>query len=172
MLTILGCECPAVCVDILANIIILGKVEEPPDLGGPLGSPHSGLLSVSKPRQIIFSLLDNHQVDNRQVMADNATTDRFPATLTITPAIPTEARSACRVKQPVKKISRGGNEQFELYHGNKRLTPVEHKADTPRGQHSLLHWETLFVTATHDLEDIALEFLQKHGSQYANTLEQ
>jgi hypothetical protein len=153
MLTILGCECPAVCVDILADIIILEKVEELPDLGGSLGSSHSGLLSVSQPRQIVLSLLDNHQVDNRQVMADNATTDRLPATLTVTPAIPTEAGSACIVKQPVKTFSAGGNEQFELYHGSSSLTPGEQKADTPRGQHSLLHWETLFVTATHDLED-------------------
>jgi hypothetical protein len=64
-LTILGSECPAVSVHVLAHIIILGKVEQLPDLGGPLGSPHPGLLSISQTRQIILTLLDNHQVDNR-----------------------------------------------------------------------------------------------------------
>jgi len=81
-LTVLGSECPAVCVHILADIIILRQVEQLPDLGGPLGSPHPGLLGVSQTRQIILTLLDNHQVDNREVLADNATTDRLPPALT------------------------------------------------------------------------------------------
>jgi len=39
-------------------------------------------------------------------------------------------------------------------------TPVEQKANTTRSQNSLLHWEALLVTSTHDLEDITLELLQ------------
>lgn len=65
MLTVLGSEGSAVSVDILADIIILGKVKQLPDLRCPLGSPHPGLLSVSKARQVILTLLDNHQVNNR-----------------------------------------------------------------------------------------------------------
>jgi len=95
-LTVLGSECPAVCVYILADIILLRQVEKLPDLGGPFGSPHPGLLGVSQTRQIILTLLDNHQVDNREVLADNATTDRLPPALTITPTITTEAWSAYR----------------------------------------------------------------------------
>lgn len=64
LLTFLVNECPAVCVDVIADIIILSKVEELLDLGSSLGSPHPGLLSVSKARQIILTLLDNHQVNN------------------------------------------------------------------------------------------------------------
>jgi hypothetical protein len=43
---------------------------------------------------------------------------------------------------------------------NTGLTPVEEKADTSRGKHSLLHWETLLVTTSHNLEDITIKFLQ------------
>jgi hypothetical protein len=74
-LTTLGCECPAVCVDILAHIIILGKVEELPDLGRSLGAPHPGLLSVSQAWKVILTLLDDDQVNDGQVLAHNATSD-------------------------------------------------------------------------------------------------
>jgi hypothetical protein len=47
-LIVIGSECPAVYVHVLAYIIILGKVEQLPNLGGPLGTPHPCLLSVSK----------------------------------------------------------------------------------------------------------------------------
>jgi hypothetical protein len=50
-------------------------------------------------------------------------------------------------------------------------TPVKQKADTSRSQHSLLHWETLLVTPTHDLKDIALEFLQNKGMLHMHTFE-
>jgi hypothetical protein len=95
MLTLLVGEGSAVGVDILADIIILRKVKQLPDLGCPLGSPHPGLLSVGQAREIILTLLNNHQVDDRQVLADDATTDRFPPALTITPSKSTEAGSAC-----------------------------------------------------------------------------
>ena len=65
MLTLLVREGSAVSVHILADIIILSKVEQLPDLGGPLGSPHPRLLCVGQARQIILALLDDHQVDNR-----------------------------------------------------------------------------------------------------------
>jgi hypothetical protein len=38
---------------------------------------------------------------------------------------------------------------------------VEQQANTPRGEDTLLHGEALLVTASHDLEYIALELLQK-----------
>jgi hypothetical protein len=94
-LTLLVGEGSAVGVDILADIIILSKVEQLPDLGCPLGSPHPWLLSVGQAREIILTLLNNHQVDDREVLADNATTDRFPPALTITPSESTEAWGAC-----------------------------------------------------------------------------
>jgi hypothetical protein len=46
-LTVLGSELPAVYAHVLAYIIILGKVEQLPNLRGPLGTPHPCLLSVS-----------------------------------------------------------------------------------------------------------------------------
>jgi hypothetical protein len=47
-LTVLGSEMPAVYAHVLAYIIILGKVEQLPNLRGPLGTPHPCLLSVSQ----------------------------------------------------------------------------------------------------------------------------
>jgi hypothetical protein len=125
MLTILGSECPAICVDVLADIIILGKVEELPDLGCPLGSPHPGLLSVSQAGKIILTLLDNHQVDNRQVLADNATTDRLPPALTITPAIPTEARSAYKKHKQMSHVRTSARRE------NNSISSLEANAEIP-----------------------------------------
>jgi hypothetical protein len=38
---------------------------------------------------------------------------------------------------------------------------MEWQANTPRGEDTLLPGEALLVTASHDLEYIALEFLEK-----------
>jgi hypothetical protein len=46
-LTILGSECLAVRVHVLAHVVILCKIEQLPDLGGPFGTPHPWLLCVS-----------------------------------------------------------------------------------------------------------------------------
>ena len=43
------------------------------------------------------------------------------------------------------------------------LTSDQKKANTPRGQDSLFHWESLLVTSSHDFEDIAFEFLSYIG---------
>lgn len=51
-LAILALKAASVCVDILAHVIILGQVEELPDLGCPLGTPHAGLVIIGQPRQI------------------------------------------------------------------------------------------------------------------------
>jgi len=42
----------------------------------------------------------------------------------------------------------------------KNLTSMEQESDTTRGQHSLLHWEALFVTSTSDFKNISFKFLQ------------
>jgi hypothetical protein len=58
-LTVLGSECPAVCVHVLAYIIILRKVEQLPDLGGPLGSSHTCILEVRTPCFIVKHCLSH-----------------------------------------------------------------------------------------------------------------
>lgn len=51
-LAVLALKPAPVGVDILAYIIILGQVEQLPDLGGSLGTPHAGLVIICKPRQV------------------------------------------------------------------------------------------------------------------------
>jgi len=42
---------------------------------------------------------------------------------------------------------------------------MEQEPNTARCQHSLLHWESLFVTPTSNFEDVAFKFLQVAKSQ-------
>ena len=130
-LTFLVSEFAAVSVDILPDIIILSKVEQLADLGSSLGTSHPWLLGVGKPGKILLTLLDNDKVKNREILADNATTDRLSSPLSSPPSVSSETRS----------------------------TSVKQKADTTRGENSLFHWETLLVATSHDLEDVPLELL-------------
>ena len=59
------CESPPVSVDVLPDIIFLGKVKEFSNLGCPLWASHPWFFSVSQPRQIILTLLHYNQVQNR-----------------------------------------------------------------------------------------------------------
>lgn len=45
-LAILALKAAPVGVDILAHIIVLGQVEQLPDLGGSLGTTHAGLVII------------------------------------------------------------------------------------------------------------------------------
>lgn len=51
-LAVLALEAAPVSVDVLAHIIILGQVEELPDLGGSLGTSHARLVIIGQPRQV------------------------------------------------------------------------------------------------------------------------
>lgn len=94
-LTCFGCEGAAVCVDILADIILFGKVKQFPDLRCPFWTSHSWLLSISQPRKLIVTLLNNYQVEYGEIRTDNASSNRLPSPLTISPSIPTETRGTC-----------------------------------------------------------------------------
>ena len=51
-LAVLALKGAPVCVHVLAHVIILGQVEELPDLGSPLGTPQTGLVLICQPRQL------------------------------------------------------------------------------------------------------------------------
>jgi hypothetical protein len=76
-------------------------------------------------------LLDDEQVQNSDVLGDDATTARLTTALTLTATVPTETTRALRHEQEHALVR----------------------------QHALLHPEALLVVATHDLKDVAFPFL-------------
>lgn len=47
-----------------------------------------------------------------------------------------------------------------------KQTSVEQETNTARSQHSLLHWKTLLVTATHYFKHVTPELLQKKKGKF------
>jgi len=128
--------------DELADIIILGETEELADLGGALGTKTLGVDSVGDAGDIGLSLLDDGESEDGQVHGDDAAADGLALALT----------GAARA---VAGVSLG-----------------EEKADTGWVHNTLLHWETLLVVASGDLEDVALELVTDRvaGNLSAHTL--
>jgi hypothetical protein len=115
--------------DVLADIIILGQVEERSDLGGSLGSETAGADSVGETFDLVVSLLDDDKVENRKISADDATSDGLSLALT------------------------------SLALTVARVTLLEKKTDTLVGEDTLFHGETLLVVTTRDSEDVSLEII-------------
>jgi hypothetical protein len=84
---------------------------------------------ISDAWDLVFTLLDDGEGEDGQVHGDDASTDGF--TLALTSAAGTVAGVAVG----------------------------EEKADTGWVHDSLLHWETLLVVASGDLEDVSLELI-------------
>lgn len=59
-LAVLALKGAPVCVHVLAHIIILGQVEELPDLGSPLGSPQARLVLICQSRQLTWACTQSH----------------------------------------------------------------------------------------------------------------
>lgn len=115
--------------NVLANIILLAQVEELSDLGGSLWSQSLWERDVGQARNIVVSLLDDDQGQNGKIWPNNASTDGLSLALT------SAAWSVARVAV--------GKEE----------------TDTGWMHNTLLHWETLLVVSTGDLEDISLPLI-------------
>lgn len=115
--------------DVLADIVLLGEVEELADLSRTLGTKALGEDIVRKARDVVLTLLDNHEGKNSDVGADDATTDGLALAL---------ARTADTVA---------------------RVAVREEETDTVGQEDTLLHGETLLVVATSDAEDVALPLI-------------
>merc|ERR1712142_344074 len=115
--------------NILADIILLGQVEELADLGGSLRPKATGNSFIGQARDLISSLLDNCAGKDGQGTIHNATADRLPLALTLTAG--TEAGVA-------------------LAHQETHTLICE---DT------LLHGETLLIIASSDPEDVSFKLL-------------
>lgn len=94
-LTRFGSKSTAVGVDVFSDIVILGKIEELPNLWCPLRASHPGFLCVGQSGQIILTLLYYNQVQNRKVLTDNAPTHGFPPSLSIASSITSKAWATC-----------------------------------------------------------------------------
>lgn len=115
--------------DVLADIVILGEVEELADLGGALGSEALGLDDVGQAGDIGITLLDDGESEDGQVHGDDAATDGLSLALTGSAGA-------------VAGVAVG-----------------EQEADTAGVHDTLLHGETLLVVSTSDAEDVALELV-------------
>jgi len=127
LLGVLGLDLAA--NDELADIIILGQVEELADVVGTLGSEALGDGGVGKTGKVLLTLLDNGDGEDRHVGGDDASADGLALALT-------GAAGAVA-----------------------RVTLGQQEADTGGEEDSLLHGETLLVVTSGDAEDVTLELV-------------
>lgn len=120
--------------NVFPHIILLGQVEELPDLGRPLGTETLRENSVGESGNLIVTLLDDDKRENGNIGTDDAATNGFA--LALTGAAGTVAR----------------------------VTVGEEEADTVGEENTLLHRETLFVVATSDTENIAFPLITERIS--------
>ena len=117
--------------NVLADVVSLLEVEEFPDLGRALGAETLGKDVVGKAGVFLLTLLDDSEGKDGNVVADDASTNGLPATLT-------------RATGSVARVSVG-----------------EEQAGTDREEDTLLHRETLLVVTTSDTEDVSSPFRTK-----------
>jgi hypothetical protein len=64
------------------DIILLGQTKKSSNLGGALGAKALRVDNVGETWDVALSLLDNGQSQNRQILSDNAATDRLALAFT------------------------------------------------------------------------------------------
>jgi len=115
--------------DILANVVILGQVEQLPDLGGSLGPETAGDGVVGEAGNLLVALFDDGHGEHGEVTVHDASAHGF--TLAFTSA----ARAVAGVALGKEKLH------------------------TAVGQHTLLHGESLLVVTPGDAENVTLELV-------------
>ena len=120
--------------NVLADIIILGQVEQLADVVGSLGTQTTGDSVVGQSWDLLLSLLGDNQVKDGDVVSNNATSDGLALTLTST-------------TRAVRLVS--------------LLTQDAHSGV---GQDTLTHGETLLVVSSGDTKDVSFEFLSQDAS--------
>lgn len=111
------------------HIIFLAETEEAADLGCALGAEALGVNLIGEAGDVVVTLLDDGESEDRQVHGDDAAADGLA--LALTSAAGAVARVAVGEQEP----------------------------DTSRVHNTLLHRETLLVVSTGDAEDVALELV-------------
>lgn len=67
--------------DVLANIVSLLELEQFADLGGTLGTKTERINGVGQSGERAVALLDDDHVQDRQIVGDNASTNRSSSTM-------------------------------------------------------------------------------------------
>jgi hypothetical protein len=73
MLTLLGLERSS--HDVLSDVVLLGQVEELPQLAGSLWTTSTRDESVGQTIDLLLALLDDDERENAQVLVDDAALD-------------------------------------------------------------------------------------------------
>jgi len=108
----------------LSNVVLLGEVEKLSDLAGALRAEAARGWVVSDVGNLLVTLLEDDEVENREIGADDAATNRLPLALADT------AGSVAR------------------------RTLLKEKTTAGVGQDTLLHGEALLVVATRDAKHL------------------
>jgi len=125
----LGLGCDLTTDDKLANVVLLGQSVKFANLGGTLGSQSFRLCDVGDAGDVALALLDDDDGEDGEVHADNATTNRLSL------AFSSSARAVAGVAFRQEETNTGWVHD------------------------SLLHWETLLVVSSSDLENVAFELI-------------
>ena len=115
--------------DVLADIVFLAEAEEAADLGRTLGTEALGLDGVGKSRDVLLALLDDRESEDGEIGTNDASADRL-------------ALALAGAAGAVAGVAVG-----------------EEKADTGRGDNTLLHGKTLLVVAAGDADNVALPLI-------------
>lgn len=120
--------------DVLPDVVLLGQVEELPDLRRTLGAKTLRQDVLCEAGDLALALLDNDKGKDGDVGADDATAHGFALALT------SAAGSVAR------------------------MAVSEQEADTVGDKDTLLHGETLLIVAAGDTEDVALPLVAEQVS--------
>lgn len=120
--------------DVLTDIIVLGQVEQLTDVVGTLRSQPAGDRIIRQSLDCVLADLCDDQVQDGDVLPDDATTDRLTLTFT----------------GPALTVS--------------LVSLLTQKTDTGVGEDALTHGETLLVISTRDAEDVSCELFTEDVS--------
>lgn len=115
--------------NVVSDVVLLGQTEELSDVVSSLRTQSLWGGDIGQTLDVSVTLLDNSQSNDGQVLRDDASSDGLSLSLTV---------SSWSVT---------------------RVTLGQQQSNSGWVQNTLLHWETLLVVTTSDLEDVTLEFV-------------
>lgn len=115
--------------NVVSDVVLLRQTEELSDVVGSLWTQSLWGGDVGQTLNVSLTLLDNSQSNDRQVLVDDTASDGLSLSLT--------------------------NSSWSVT----RVTLRQQQSDSGWVQDTLLHWETLLVVTTGDLEDVTLELV-------------